>query len=246
MTTNYNQAFPDDAHGLGFELDQRWYMSGLSGPRTAGHTGYTGTSLVIDFDSRSFVDRAVQPGAPEPRAGAATTRPAGWRRRDWRWPWGSARGTGPPRGSAARSDATSATLTTRTLDLPRAASLSFDLFVDTESSDPLTLEASRDGGAGRGPRCRSGCATAGEVTTSRRWRRHERQPAVAAGDGDPRTPVRCRSAGATRPTPCTPAAGVFVDGVRVVQARRTLVLDGERHPGDAHPPGVEPGAAMRP
>ena len=44
MTTNYNVAFPDDAHGLGFELDQRWYMAGLSGPRTAGHTGYTGTS----------------------------------------------------------------------------------------------------------------------------------------------------------------------------------------------------------
>ena len=54
MITNYNQAFPGDAHGLGFELDQRWYMDGLSGPRTAGHTGYTGTSIVIDFDSRSF------------------------------------------------------------------------------------------------------------------------------------------------------------------------------------------------
>ena len=54
LIRNYNDEFPDDAHGLGFELDQPWYMDELSGPRTAGHTGYTGTSLVIDFDTGSF------------------------------------------------------------------------------------------------------------------------------------------------------------------------------------------------
>ncbi len=54
LVTNFNQAFPGDSHGLGFELDQRWYMDALAGPRTAGHTGYTGTSFVIDFASRSF------------------------------------------------------------------------------------------------------------------------------------------------------------------------------------------------
>jgi len=54
MLTNFNPQFPDDAHGLGFELNQRWYMGGLSGPGTAGHTGYTGTSLVIDKASRSI------------------------------------------------------------------------------------------------------------------------------------------------------------------------------------------------
>jgi len=27
MTTNYNTAFPGNSHGLGFELDQRWYMA---------------------------------------------------------------------------------------------------------------------------------------------------------------------------------------------------------------------------
>ena len=54
MITNENTEFAGDAHGLGFELDQRWYMGGLSSLRTAGHTGYTGTSLVIDFASRSF------------------------------------------------------------------------------------------------------------------------------------------------------------------------------------------------
>lgn len=54
MVTDVNTAFPGDAHGLGFELDQWRYMGGLSGPRTAGHTGYTGTSVVIDFDTQSF------------------------------------------------------------------------------------------------------------------------------------------------------------------------------------------------
>lgn len=54
LITDFNRAFPGDAHGLGFELDQPWYMDELSGPRTAGHTGYTGTSLVIDFTAGSF------------------------------------------------------------------------------------------------------------------------------------------------------------------------------------------------
>jgi CubicO group peptidase (beta-lactamase class C family) len=54
MLTDYNQEFPGHAHGLGFELNQRWYMGGLAGPRTAGHTGFTGTALVIDPESRSF------------------------------------------------------------------------------------------------------------------------------------------------------------------------------------------------
>lgn len=54
MVTDVNTAFPGDAHGLGFELDQRRYMGAMSGPRTAGHTGYTGTSVVIDFDTQAF------------------------------------------------------------------------------------------------------------------------------------------------------------------------------------------------
>jgi len=35
-------------HGLGFELDQPWFMGRLSSPRTFGHTGFTGTSFVVD------------------------------------------------------------------------------------------------------------------------------------------------------------------------------------------------------
>ncbi len=52
--TNFNQQFPSNSHGIGFELNQRFYMAGLSSPVTAGHTGYTGTDVVIDPISRSF------------------------------------------------------------------------------------------------------------------------------------------------------------------------------------------------
>ena len=41
-------------HGLGFELNQPWYMGRLSAPTTAGHTGFTGTSLVIDFATGGY------------------------------------------------------------------------------------------------------------------------------------------------------------------------------------------------
>ncbi|MFI5756669.1 serine hydrolase [Streptomyces sp. NPDC051569] len=47
--------FPGDAHGLGFELYQHWYMGAMATPRTAGHTGFTGTSLVLDPTTDSFL-----------------------------------------------------------------------------------------------------------------------------------------------------------------------------------------------
>lgn len=37
-----------EARGLGFDLDSPSYMGGLAGPRTFGHTGFTGTSLVVE------------------------------------------------------------------------------------------------------------------------------------------------------------------------------------------------------
>ena len=54
MLANHNSSLPAP-HGLGFELDRRDYMGSLGGAATAGHTGYTGTSLVIDPGSRSVV-----------------------------------------------------------------------------------------------------------------------------------------------------------------------------------------------
>jgi CubicO group peptidase (beta-lactamase class C family) len=34
-------------HGLGVELDQPWFMGRLAAPRSFGHTGFTGTSLLV-------------------------------------------------------------------------------------------------------------------------------------------------------------------------------------------------------
>lgn len=50
MAANRTAAFDHD-HGLGFEVNQPSFMGGLAGPRTIGHTGFTGTSMVINLDT---------------------------------------------------------------------------------------------------------------------------------------------------------------------------------------------------
>ncbi|MEV7344352.1 serine hydrolase domain-containing protein [Streptomyces sp. NPDC093544] len=41
--------------GLGFALDQSWFMGDLAGRGAAGHTGFTGTSLVLDQATDTFL-----------------------------------------------------------------------------------------------------------------------------------------------------------------------------------------------
>ncbi|MFI1505645.1 serine hydrolase domain-containing protein [Streptomyces sp. NPDC020597] len=41
--------------GLGFAVDQPWFMGELAGDGAAGHTGFTGTSLVLDPATDTFV-----------------------------------------------------------------------------------------------------------------------------------------------------------------------------------------------
>ncbi|MEU4446198.1 serine hydrolase [Actinosynnema sp. NPDC050801] len=55
MTKNWNAAIPGADRGLGLDLGKPAFMGMLTTPYTAGHTGYTGTSLVIEPESRSFV-----------------------------------------------------------------------------------------------------------------------------------------------------------------------------------------------
>jgi CubicO group peptidase (beta-lactamase class C family) len=43
-----NQIGRIGSRGLGWELNAAYYMGHLASPRTYGHTGFTGTSLVID------------------------------------------------------------------------------------------------------------------------------------------------------------------------------------------------------
>lgn len=146
LEENFNQDFPGDSHGLGFELDQIWYMGGLSGPRTMGHTGFTGTSLVIDPESRSFailLTNRVHPSRTTPSTNPArravaqalaqaipVTAPGGGRS------WFSGQGGG-----------TTSTLTTGPLRASGTVDVDFRSFVNTESTDRLRLEASSDGGA---------------------------------------------------------------------------------------------------
>ncbi|RHZ53278.1 hypothetical protein CDV55_101298 [Aspergillus turcosus] len=51
---NFNTAFPGDEHGLGFELDQYYTAGPMASLQTASHTGFTGTTLVIDRPSNTF------------------------------------------------------------------------------------------------------------------------------------------------------------------------------------------------
>ncbi|KAF3395119.1 hypothetical protein EIK77_006361 [Talaromyces pinophilus] len=52
--TNFNARFPGDAHGLGFELDQYYTAGPMASLQTASHTGFTGTTLVIDRTYNAF------------------------------------------------------------------------------------------------------------------------------------------------------------------------------------------------
>ncbi|CZR53798.1 probable beta-lactamase [Phialocephala subalpina] len=52
--TNFNARFPGEAHGTGFELDQYYTSGPMASLQTASHTGFTGTSLVIDRPTGTF------------------------------------------------------------------------------------------------------------------------------------------------------------------------------------------------
>ncbi|MFE5742352.1 serine hydrolase domain-containing protein [Streptomyces celluloflavus] len=68
-----------DPPGLGFGVDQPYFMGELAGRGAAGHTGFTGTSLVLDRATDTFLvllANTVHPrrtdGGSAPRADAAT------------------------------------------------------------------------------------------------------------------------------------------------------------------------------
>ncbi|MEU6083002.1 serine hydrolase domain-containing protein [Streptomyces sp. NPDC047108] len=68
-----------DPPGLGFGTDQPWFMGELAGRGAAGHTGFTGTSLVLDRATDTFlvllattVHPRRRPADSRPRAAAAT------------------------------------------------------------------------------------------------------------------------------------------------------------------------------
>ncbi|MDX3190975.1 serine hydrolase [Streptomyces sp. MN03-5084-2B] len=228
LLTNYNQQFPDDAHGLGFELDQPWYMGALASPVTAGHTGYTGTTLVIDPESRSFAILLTNRVHPSRNWGSINTA-----RQVWATSLARAMAVRPVAGKDAWTstlgNASVATLSTRAFTTHSdQARVSFAAFVDTEgSSDPLQLQASTDGVNWQpialsvsGPGAPSGIVTSLSGHGHRAWW-------TAVGTLPQGASVSLRWRYSTDPS--YTGRGVSVDGVKVTESGRSL-LDGERDP----------------
>lgn len=59
--------------GLGFAMDQAWFMGRLAGRGAAGHTGFTGTSLVLDPATDTFL--VLLANTVHPRRRGADSRP---------------------------------------------------------------------------------------------------------------------------------------------------------------------------
>lgn len=223
--TNFNTKFPSDSHGIGFELDQRWYMGGLSSPVTAGHTGYTGTDIVIDPLSRSFSILLTNHVHPSRNWGSVN--PA---RRDVAQDLALALPVHPAAGRTAWFSQTK-DRSTATLAAPvtGATKLSFDLWYDTEETDWGTLETSTDGTtwtkapfslrAGHDSWSSDGAFSGFE---DRQWL--HATATLPAGT----TQVRWRYT----TDPLYEGRGVYVDGVRATDASGDTVFNGER-PSDA-------------
>ncbi|MFG6150676.1 serine hydrolase [Halobacillus sp. B23F22_1] len=54
LTENRIPEFPGNEHGLGWELSQGWYMDALTEASSIGHTGFTGTSMVLNPENQTM------------------------------------------------------------------------------------------------------------------------------------------------------------------------------------------------
>lgn len=233
MLDNYNQNFPGNDHGLGFELDQMWYMGGLAGPHTAGHTGYTGTDVVIDPASRSFAVLLTNRVHPSRNWGSINIA-----RETLCGGLAKALAVKPRHGQdswyTGIGDASSALLTTDTLHPREPVRVNFDVFVDTESTDRLTLESSTDGVTWtavplsvRGPGAPDKAVNSLSGNGHRTWWQAEARLPYAA-----EITLRWRFVTDARYT----GRGVNLDELLVTESGRTL-LNGEKEPNKLHPEG---------
>jgi CubicO group peptidase (beta-lactamase class C family) len=150
MLVNYNAhlepRFPESDRGLGFELAKHSYMDALASPVTFGHTGFTGTSIVIDPLSHTFL--ILLSNRVHPDRGWGTNTVA---RRTLARDLADANPVRPALGGQAwradRRDGTSVTLTAplRAAAGPQAHA-AFLLWYDTEPRyDTVAVESSADG-----------------------------------------------------------------------------------------------------
>ncbi|MDN3242453.1 serine hydrolase domain-containing protein [Glycomyces tritici] len=219
------------ARGLGWQLGQRWYMDAMSSPVTVGHTGYTGTSLVLDPLAGTLLvllTNRVHPTRNRGTASAyrrAASRPMGRavpvRIKDRAW-------------YAGQADAATATLTGV---LPRAVSgakASFKLWYDTEATDVAVFEASPDGTAWTAVpldlRTDDHCWRAEGVFSGfagRQWI----DAAAVLPEGTSRVRWRYTS------DPNYQGRGVYVEKVKVREGRALLCEDADLEPDGWEPVG---------
>lgn len=233
MLENHNEAFPANPHGYGFELDQIWFMGGLTGPRTAGHTGYTGTDMVIDLSSRSFAILLTNRVHPSRSWGSINIA-----RETLCTGLAKALAVRPERGRTSWytgiGDASQSTLTTVSLRPREHVRVDFRAFVDTEDTDRLMLETSVDGltwepvpltVSGRGAPEEEVVALSG---TGHRdwWKVRARVPHAAE------ITLRWRFVTDARYT----GRGIHVDNL-VVTDRGQMLLNGEKEPHRLLPDG---------
>ncbi|MFJ3161084.1 serine hydrolase [Streptomyces kanasensis] len=239
LFTDFNTAFPGDEHGLGFELYQHWYMGAMATPRSAGHTGFTGTSLVLDPTTDAFLvllGNSVHPvrtwrsgSAPRVAVADRLARAVPVRAAHGRTAWFS-----------GMASATTATLTLPAVRPATArARLRCALWWDTEpGTDALVLEGSAPDDPqgtvwrpvpfttvppGGGPAAHPGGAVSG--WSGRVWHRAEADLSAFSGSG----PVRLRWRYTTDGRYV--GRGAYVDRLRVLDGDDALF--DEARPADA-------------
>jgi CubicO group peptidase (beta-lactamase class C family) len=233
MLENHNENFPANSHGYGFELNQIWFMGALTSPRTAGHTGFTGTDMVIDLTSRSFAILLTNRVHPSRNWGSINLA-----RETLCTGLAKALAVRPERGRdswyTGIGDASQSTLTTVSLRPRGHVRVNFNAFVDTEITDRLSLEASSDGltwapvpltVSGRGAPDDEVVSLSG--TGHRDWWRVRAQVPHAA-----QITLRWRFVTDTRYT----GRGINVDNLLVTDGGHTL-LNGEKEPHRVLPEG---------
>ncbi|MCM3705883.1 MULTISPECIES: serine hydrolase [Cytobacillus] len=144
LIQNQIPEFPGDDHGLGWELGQGWFMDALSEGNSLGHTGYTGTSIVINRNNATIA--ILLTNRVHPSRDTVTTNIA--RRAFARQVGDSIPVAIPGKGSAWFSgygDKIQHELTAK-VNLKEEAALSFDTWYRTETNaDMGMVEVSEDG-----------------------------------------------------------------------------------------------------
>ncbi|MEO3752582.1 serine hydrolase [Streptomyces sp. B6B3] len=228
VLTNHNADIGASPRGLGWQVDQRFFMDALCSPVTAGHTGYTGTSVTVDPVSRMVFVLLTNRVHPTRERGTESV----YRRRPARAFARSLPVSSAPRRSAWFAGMTDATAARLTVPAATGTTVGFDLWYDTEpENDTVTVEAATDDAGTFRPvplalRTRTGghrWESDGTVHgyAARRWLR-------ATADLPPGT---TRLRWTYRTDADYLGRGVYVDRVRVLRDD-ALVFDSER-PSDA-------------